>query len=701
MDITQFFQKVPIQKIPKQNNNRDLITKLMQLLALVRSYNWIDMLDYSDMMGFFKKGVQIGFIKRYLQIIDKIKYTEDLTRSQIETKNEFITLCISLFPNVYNLVDAETGDTSLNNMMAHIKNTASIKFTSDQLVAIKEICEFLYDDKVTTFGLYGFAGTGKTTLMAKLVAYLIEHKFVSSICFAAPTNKAVDIMKSKFKDDIQSLLGEEVIKLVPNFNNQLDILEKRGINIPFLTIHKLLDFKNDFDMEGERIFTKQSTSSNIPNFNLIIIDECSMLSLQIIIHIFEDIKTVLKGLGKEDLIKKLPKILFVGDEAQLPPVNETNSSIFTKSANQFNYKLFATHVKDDTRCKFKELQQCILSQRCVILKEIVRNGDLNVVAVCNEIRRWIFDPTYKPKIKKYITSVSKVQVYKHNKDSNKLTESWFNKYIDACKQSTSNSNIILTWTNRQTDEYNNKIRQILFNRKKLDEIEKGDILILNDFYITDDKKKDPQYKAGRFYTSEQIKVINVDLAVRVSEPFYSCINDKVRKMKNSRFIEEQFKRVIQTINTKTNRKYDVFKVDVNKIHTEQTVDTTLSEPAALYQIYILRKTSIDKLNEDKQFASNKIKELRQLYLAHLKDQSTALDKKVIKPLWKEYNNRFVNPFANINIAFSITTHKSQGSTFYNVYVDAHDILLNNNDNEAKRCLYTAATRTSNELHILI
>ena len=35
-----------------------------------------------------------------------------------------------------------------------------------------------------------------------------------------------------------------------------------------------------------------------------------------------------------------------------------------------------------------------------------------------------------------------------------------------------------------------------------------------------------------------------------------------------------------------------------------------------------------------------------------------------------------------------------------VFVDAHDIFKNNNANEAKRCIYTALTRTSNELHIL-
>ena len=39
-------------------------------------------------------------------------------------------------------------------------------------------------------------------------------------------------------------------------------------------------------------------------------------------------------------------------------------------------------------------------------------------------------------------------------------------------------------------------------------------------------------------------------------------------------------------------------------------------------------------------------------------------------------------------------------SYYNVYIDAGDIMKNNKDTEMKRCLYTAFTRTENELNIL-
>ena len=41
---------------------------------------------------------------------------------------------------------------------------------------------------------------------------------------------------------------------------------------------------------------------------------------------------------------------------------------------------------------------------------------------------------------------------------------------------------MLTWTNKASNIYNNKIRQILFNKTNLNKIEVNDILILNDYY---------------------------------------------------------------------------------------------------------------------------------------------------------------------------------------------------------------------------
>ena len=77
------------------------------------------------------------------------------------------------------------------------------------------------------------------------------------------------------------------------------------------------------------------------------------------------------------------------------------------------------------------------------------------------------------------------------------------------------------------------------------------------------------------------------------------------------------------------------------------------------------------------------------------------DEYLIRQLWKEWNKIFLEPFAKVNYGNSLTIHRSQGSQFYNVYIDVDDVLNNPEANESKRCLYTALTRTTNELHLLV
>jgi len=58
-------------------------------------------------------------------------------------------------------------------------------------------------------------------------------------------------------------------------------------------------------------------------------------------------------------------------------------------------------------------------------------------------------------------------------------------------------------------------------------------------------------------------------------------------------------------------------------------------------------------------------------------------------------------FADVRPAYAMTSHKSQGSTFENVFVDAEDILANPNREEALRCLYVAVSRASHNVIVNI
>lgn len=56
-------------------------------------------------------------------------------------------------------------------------------------------------------------------------------------------------------------------------------------------------------------------------------------------------------------------------------------------------------------------------------------------------------------------------------------------------------------------------------------------------------------------------------------------------------------------------------------------------------------------------------------------------------------------FHNIAYGYALTAHRSQGSTFQHVFIDAGDILLNKNIQERTKCLYVACSRASKTLSI--
>jgi exodeoxyribonuclease-5 len=58
-----------------------------------------------------------------------------------------------------------------------------------------------------------------------------------------------------------------------------------------------------------------------------------------------------------------------------------------------------------------------------------------------------------------------------------------------------------------------------------------------------------------------------------------------------------------------------------------------------------------------------------------------------------------NAFADVNYAYCLTVHKSQGSTFQNVFVDVPNACVNRNHRERNQLLYVAVTRAAKRVFI--
>lgn len=171
------------------------------------------------------------------------------------------------------------------NFAQIIHQQLGLQPTTDQQASINAIADFLLSPDQHIFILKGYAGTGKTTLIAALVQALPYIK--SKAVLLAPTGRAAKVM-SKYSGASAS------------------------------TIHRRIYKQSNDDFGGFGWFLNQNKSSN----TLFIVDESSMVAGEkeglVSQNILEDLYTyVMDGTNC--------KVILVGDEAQLPPVGQLAS----------------------------------------------------------------------------------------------------------------------------------------------------------------------------------------------------------------------------------------------------------------------------------------------------------------------------------------------------------------------------------------
>ena len=67
--------------------------------------------------------------------------------------------------------------------------------------------------------------------------------------------------------------------------------------------------------------------------------------------------------------------------------------------------------------------------------------------------------------------------------------------------------------------------------------------------------------------------------------------------------------------------------------------------------------------------------------------------------WQDFWILKQQRFANLNYSYALTVHKSQGSTFQNVFVDLPNLMRNSNIRERNQLLYVAVTRAAKRLFV--
>ena len=190
----------------------------------------------------------------------------------------------------------------MNENQLKLPNGKVITFNTEQFDGLQKIKHWLNNGE-TFFTLAGYAGTGKSTIIKKI---LDTHRF--GVVVSAPTHKAKKVVMNTTGKD-----GK--------------------------TLHSLLGLRPDVDLDN---FNPNDPKFNpiavpkITDYNFVIIDEASMINQELYTLIQEKTK------GSRT------KTLFMGDPAQIPPVGEKASVVFQQDQTKEFHQLTKIERQNDT-----------------------------------------------------------------------------------------------------------------------------------------------------------------------------------------------------------------------------------------------------------------------------------------------------------------------------------------------------------------
>lgn len=192
--------------------------------------------------------------------------------------------------------------------------------------------------------LEGYAGSGKTYLVAALLKALPEGV---QVAVAAPTNKAVRVVRDH-------LVAHEVPVEAPGEDDRWDreyqVQALKASGCVCRSIHSLLGLRLTDTDEGEQEAV-EGGHATLDDYDVVVVDECSMVNAWLF-------RKIIEGRGPAIL-------LFVGDPAQLPPVEKDGHP--------------------------RELSPVFSRVQCVVrLTEIIRQAaDNPIIQLSVRIRDWI------------------------------------------------------------------------------------------------------------------------------------------------------------------------------------------------------------------------------------------------------------------------------------------------------------------------
>jgi hypothetical protein len=496
---------------------------------------------------------------------------------------------------------------------------ADYNLTSNQTSLVEELNRFLTDENKNVFLLKGYAGTGKTFIAKGLTEYL--SSIGKNYILAAPTGKAAKVIKEKT-------------------NREAYTLHK--------TIYQYKDLKeyNIADTKGSETFKIyfDLASNEYSDQTIYIIDEASMIG-----DIEQNSEFLQFGSGRllSDLMEFInidhndhnKKIIFIGDNAQLPPIGMNFSPALDDKylQQEFNVNVDSFELTEVVR----QSSVSGIVNNSLALRESIRNNIFNQLDFKTE-----FD------------------------DVNHLEyQDILNQYLKSCNHKINGDSIIIAHSNRVVDEYNALVRKHFFpNQEFLCSGDKvmsttnnntfgifiynGDFGLIRKVYpYQQDDKREVFFK----YKINENEVITLKVPLWFRKVEIGFKNDKNQSVFFECYILE-------------NILYPSYVYKDYQIGTLKDKDIRSIEAKALY-------VDFKKRTEEK----------------GLKEKSEEF-KQEIK------SDKYFNCL-KVKYGYALTCHKAQGSEWKNVFVNCktHEQILSKN---YFRWLYTAITRASHNLYTI-
>lgn len=487
---------------------------------------------------------------------------------------------------------ASTASTASTGDSIDKTKKGNIKLTKDQTIALQELLDFITNPKRKAEKFYlltGSAGTGKTFLVSYIYSVLRSNY---NIAFTASTNKAANVLQATYESQYTQ-------------DSCVDAEDKKQTSANFYTIHRFMNSSRGIDKNGEAYFKFSEGKKGNKTADVVFVDEVSM------------IPEVLAG--QIEGLKKYKKIIFIGDRAQLPPVNEVESKIFSWVIKKSN------------------------------LTEIVRYRN-NIVKLADQLKNLIF---HEKNISIKSCSGDGVCLYRNNEE-----------FLASYYKNTENT-VVLAYTNEKVRIYNDTIRKQVLQSNNGNKFEVGEKIMFNNFYVAVNNEDNQQTR--NCYTSYQVKIKYCEKSVYPID-----YNNIIEKLKDSLVLI-------------SNKDTAILKPFIAKLPNNIPIYNLTTED----NYSIVNPIYYKQLGEQLEGVKDEFIKIK-INFSDL----------VIREFWSFYYEELIDKFADITYGYSMTVHKSQGSTYDRVFVDMEDIIKRNpKERESYQCLYTAITRASKEIHL--